>query len=143
MGFEPKKVNPKYILELEDPQQSASVSVEPEQADSRAPSEDKTQEQPTDEPDEVVSPEADLAPELRDWHDLPMLSKLDSINLLIEWMFHNPHRIRSIMRDDDETAQWVSSSFRTYKRSHGAQYSLAHRTHRVRRQEERVLAHRW
>jgi len=58
----------------------------------------------------VVSPDADLAPELRDWHDLPMLSKLDSINLLIEWMFHNPHRIRSIMRDDDETAQWVSSS---------------------------------
>ena len=60
------------------------------------------------------SPSAtDLAPdlgvsELRDWHDLSMLSKLDSMNLLIEWMFHNPHRIRSIMRDDDETAQWVS-----------------------------------
>ena len=110
MGFEPKKVNPKYILELEDTQQSASVSVEPEQTDSRALSEDKAQEQPTDEPSEV-SPEADLAPELKDWHDLPMLSKLDSINLLVEWMFHNPHRIRSIMKDDDETAQWVSSSF--------------------------------
>jgi len=105
LGFEPKKLNPKYILEPEDPQQSPSGSVEPEQTDSRALSEDKTREEPADEPDEVVSPE------LRDWHDLPMLSKLDSINLLIEWMFHNPHRIRSIMRDDDETAQWVSPSF--------------------------------
>jgi len=79
----------------------------------------------------MVPPEGDLAPELRDWHDLPMLSKLDSINLLIEWMFHNPNRIRSIMRDDDETAQWVSSSFGTYEYSRGAQSFLAHRTYRV------------
>ena len=107
-------MNPKYIFEPEEPQQSASVSVEPEQTDSHALSEDKTQQQPTGEPDDEV----DLAPdpeavELKDWHDLPMLSKLDSMNLLIEWMFHNPHRIRSIMKDDDETAQWVSFSLRT------------------------------
>ena len=81
-------------------------------------SEDKTQQRPKDEPDDDVPPEADLAPdpdapELRDWHDLSMLSKLDSMNLLIEWMFYNPYRIRSIMRDDDETAQWVSFLFLT------------------------------
>jgi len=105
LGFEPKKLNPKHILEPEDLHQSPSGSVEPEQTDSRAPSEDKTCEGLADEPDEVGSPE------LRDWHDLPMLSKLDSINLLIGWMFHNPHRIRSIMRDDGETAQWVRPSF--------------------------------
>ncbi|KAF9650242.1 hypothetical protein BDM02DRAFT_3185624 [Thelephora ganbajun] len=111
IGFEPKKVNQKYILEPEDPQQSASVSVEPEQADSRALSEDKTHQQPKDEPDGDAPLEADLPPdpeasELKDWHNLPTLAKLDSVNLLIEWLFHNPYRVRSIMRDDDETAQW-------------------------------------
>lgn len=68
-----------------------------------------------------------------DWHDLPMLSKLDSMNLVVEWMFHNPHRIRSIMKDDDETAQWVSFPFRANIYRNVAQHILAHRTHRIRR----------
>jgi hypothetical protein len=44
----------------------------------------------------------------KDWLDLPMLAKLDSMHHLIEWQFHNPIRLRTIMKDDDETAQWVS-----------------------------------
>jgi hypothetical protein len=141
-------VNQKYILEPQDPQQSASVSVEPEQTHSRALSEDKTQRHPKDEPDDDYPPGVDPAPdqdasELRDWHDLPMLLKLDSMNILVEWMFHNPHRIRFIMKDDDETAQWVSFSFRTQRHHHGVQHTLAHRTYRIRRQEERILVHWW
>jgi len=44
----------------------------------------------------------------QDWLDLPMLMKLDSLHQLIEWQFHNPSRLRAIMKDDDESAQWVS-----------------------------------
>ena len=78
-------------------------------------SEGNAHQQPKDEQDDDVPLGADPppdtdAPELKDWHDLSMLTKLDSMNHLVEWMFHNPHRIRSIMRDDDETAQWVSFS---------------------------------
>ncbi|KAJ7573884.1 hypothetical protein C8J56DRAFT_980759 [Mycena floridula] len=40
------------------------------------------------------------------WLDLTMLEKLDSIHLLTEWQFHNPTRVRTLMRDDDEGALW-------------------------------------
>jgi hypothetical protein len=46
---------------------------------------------------------------MKNWNDLSMLVKLDSMYLLTEWQFHNPMRLRSFMKDDDETAQWVSS----------------------------------
>ncbi|KAH7919365.1 hypothetical protein BV22DRAFT_1023125 [Leucogyrophana mollusca] len=41
-----------------------------------------------------------------DWLDLPMLAKLDSLHILQEWQFQNPHRLRTLMKDDDESAQW-------------------------------------
>ncbi|KAH9958538.1 hypothetical protein BC827DRAFT_1261223 [Russula dissimulans] len=44
--------------------------------------------------------------ESKDWLTLPMLMKLDSLHLLTEWQFHNVNRLRTIMKDDDETAQW-------------------------------------
>src|ERR1700731_4014920 len=44
----------------------------------------------------------------KDWLELPMLTKLDTLHHLIEWQFHNPLRLRGVMKDDDETAQWVS-----------------------------------
>lgn len=53
------------------------------------------------------SPLAEPAEESKDWLSLPMLTKLDSLHLLTEWQFHNVNRIRTIMRDDDETAQWA------------------------------------
>lgn len=46
--------------------------------------------------------------ESKDWLDLPMLVKLDSLHLLTEWQFQNPQRLRTIMKNDDETALWVS-----------------------------------
>ena len=45
--------------------------------------------------------------ESKDWLTLPMLTKLDSLHLLTEWQFHNVNRLRTIMKDDDETAQWA------------------------------------
>ena len=45
--------------------------------------------------------------ESKDWLTLPMLTKLDSLHLLTEWQFHNVNRIRTIMKSDDETAQWA------------------------------------
>ena len=53
------------------------------------------------------APLAEPAEESKDWLSLPMLTKLDSLHLLTEWQFHNVNRIRTIMRDDDETAQWA------------------------------------
>ncbi|KAI8969854.1 hypothetical protein BD414DRAFT_502363 [Trametes punicea] len=44
--------------------------------------------------------------ESKDWLDLPMLAKLDSLHLLTEWQFHNPYRVRQLMKDDDEAANW-------------------------------------
>ncbi|GBE88446.1 predicted protein [Sparassis crispa] len=51
-------------------------------------------------------PEADEQEESKDWLELPMLTKLDSLHLVTEWQFQNPHRLRTIMKDDDEGAQW-------------------------------------
>lgn len=45
--------------------------------------------------------------ESKDWLSLPLLTKLDSLHLLTEWQFHKVHRLRTIMKDDDETAQWA------------------------------------
>ena len=53
------------------------------------------------------APLSEPAEESKDWLSLPMLTKLDSLHLLTEWQFHNVNRIRTIMRDDDETAQWA------------------------------------
>ena len=45
--------------------------------------------------------------ESKDWLTLPMLTKLDTLHILTEWQFHNVNRIRTIMKCDDETAQWA------------------------------------
>ncbi|KAI0259866.1 hypothetical protein BC834DRAFT_973901 [Gloeopeniophorella convolvens] len=44
--------------------------------------------------------------ESKNWLELPMLTKLDTLHLLTEWQFHNVSRLRTLMKDDDETAQW-------------------------------------
>lgn len=46
------------------------------------------------------------SPESRNWLDLSMLEKLDSLHLLTEWQFQNPHRLRQIMKDDGEHGLW-------------------------------------
>lgn len=62
-----------------------------------------------------VEPEEDPLAEDIDWFDLPLLTKLDSLHTLVEWQFQNPLRFRSVMKDDDETAQWVRSPFLSLK----------------------------
>ncbi len=52
--------------------------------------------------------EEDVQPESKDWADLDMLEKLESIHMVMEWHFQNPLRIRGIMRSDDDYASWVS-----------------------------------
>ena len=55
----------------------------------------------------AASPQPESQEESKDWLQLPMLTKLDSLHLLTEWQFHNVNRLRTIMKDDDETAQWA------------------------------------
>ncbi|KAF5382127.1 hypothetical protein D9615_004192 [Tricholomella constricta] len=64
------------------------------------------------EPDSIqvkhssISDDAAEQEESKDWRDLPMLTKLDSMHLLTEWQFQNPMRLRTLMRSDDENALW-------------------------------------
>jgi len=57
--------------------------------------------------DIAATPNPETQEESKDWLTLPMLTKLDSLHLLTEWQFHNVNRLRTIMKDDDETAQWA------------------------------------
>lgn len=50
----------------------------------------------------------------KDWSELTMLEKLESLHTLAEWHFMNPTRLRLLMRSDDEYANWVYS-FLSYK----------------------------
>ncbi|KAH9933667.1 uncharacterized protein BXZ73DRAFT_46246 [Epithele typhae] len=50
--------------------------------------------------------EEDGEEESKDWLDLPMLEKLDSMHLLTEWQFQNPYKVRQLMKDDDDIADW-------------------------------------
>ena len=45
--------------------------------------------------------------EAKDWFDLPLLTKLDTLHTLAEWQFENPHRLRHFMKDDGDAGQWV------------------------------------
>ncbi len=51
--------------------------------------------------------------EPKDWFELPLLTKLESLHLLTEWQFQNPHRLRTLMKDDGDAAQWVRSALCT------------------------------
>ena len=57
--------------------------------------------------------EEESPPETRDWADLSMLEKLESVHTVMEWHFQNPLRLRGIMRSDDDTASWVSQASTT------------------------------
>ena len=46
--------------------------------------------------------------ESRNWMDLSMLEKLDTLHIVTEWQFQNPHRFRSLMKDDGDHGLWVS-----------------------------------
>ncbi|KAJ7202501.1 hypothetical protein B0H12DRAFT_1162635 [Mycena haematopus] len=68
---------------------------------SRAHTEEKTTSAPDLDPQEEEEKQ-----DTKDWLDLPMLVKLDSMHLLTEWQFQNPTRLRTLMKSDDEDATW-------------------------------------
>lgn len=77
----------------------ADVDVRGEVSDNEnglRPQEGKQNESDIEEPEES-----------KDWLDLPMLAKLESMHLLTEWQFQNPTRLRSIMKSDGDGAEWV------------------------------------
>ncbi|KAJ7178692.1 hypothetical protein C8R43DRAFT_974137 [Mycena crocata] len=78
------------------------------QADSELPDDSgantEPKASPAPEPKEVQEEEEEE--ESKDWLDLPMQAKLDSMHLLTEWQFQNPTRLRSLMKSDDEDATW-------------------------------------
>ncbi|KAF9067222.1 hypothetical protein BDP27DRAFT_1329180 [Rhodocollybia butyracea] len=61
-----------------------------------------TTEEPNEEPPSDDAPEQ----ESRDWMSLSMLDKLDSLHLLTEWQFQSPHRVRTLMKTEDDQASW-------------------------------------
>ena len=64
------------------------------------------------ESDDQPKVEEEAVEESKDWLKLPMLEKLDSLHLLTDWQFQNPHRVRQLMKDDDDAANWVSVTAR-------------------------------
>ena len=81
--------------------------------------------------------------EPKDWFHLPLLTKLDSLHLLTEWQFQNPHRLRQFMKDDGDAAQWVCISvFSLYSMLMIIPPTIAYRADRVRCKDQCVLAHR-
>ena len=63
--------------------------------------------------EEPKSEDAPVDEASRDWFDLSMLEKLDSLHLLTEWQFNNPHRVRTTMRSDGDYAEWVRTVTRS------------------------------
>ncbi|TFK47754.1 hypothetical protein OE88DRAFT_1738283 [Heliocybe sulcata] len=76
---------------------------------SPVPAETTGASSPAPQPSVVAKPSSPEPPaeESKDWLDLPMLEKLDSMQTIAEWHFDWPQlRIRKVMRDDDEGANW-------------------------------------
>jgi len=78
--------------------------------------------------------------ESKDWLELPMLVKLDSMHILMEWQFQNPTRLRTLMRSDDENASWVRCSLFSVTVQRWHVCIPAYRTYRIRWEKECVLA---
>jgi hypothetical protein len=84
---------------------SKGLSVQPSGLDTRAGTVDGTEREDTQ--GLLDQPQNGDQEESKDWLELPMLTKLDSMHLLTEWQFQNPTRLRTLMRADDDTATWV------------------------------------
>ncbi|KAF4614064.1 hypothetical protein D9613_007673 [Agrocybe pediades] len=83
-----------------DAKTGVSGSVEPAASTSPGPdTSSRASQVPT--PMEVQEEE-----KTRNWFDLPVREKLESMHTLVEWQFQNPTRLRTIMKSDDEFASW-------------------------------------
>jgi hypothetical protein len=88
-----------------------SMSVQKDEVKSENGSMPQTHKPTIEEP--IEEPPSDDSPdqESRDWISLSMLEKLDSLHLLTEWQFQSPHRVRTLMKTEDDQASWVSCRF--------------------------------
>lgn len=66
---------------------------------------DESKDEATGSSSEALQDSEQLQQQI-DWLDLPTVKKLDSLHTLMEWQFHNPNRLRTQMKDDDENAEW-------------------------------------
>lgn len=84
----------------------------------------------------------DVEDEPRDWMDLPMLDKLESMHTVAEWHFQNPLKLRQIMHSDDEDASWVCCVLLIYWYLQLLNIFAAHRAHWIRCKTQFVLVDR-
>ncbi|KAJ7116297.1 hypothetical protein C8R44DRAFT_792106 [Mycena epipterygia] len=89
-----------------DGDRDLAVSEEGVASGSRAHTEEKASPAPQQEDAALKEEQQEEQQESKDWLDLPMLAKLDSMHLLTEWQFQNPTRLRTLMKSDDEDATW-------------------------------------
>jgi len=107
MNADPDATNADGSLVMEDgpardgTPSSRQVSCQPSIGRNSVQPRTETRQNSTAADDDVPS-----GPSLN-WTELPMLIKLESMHTLAEWHFHNPTRLRTIMKNDDELASWV------------------------------------
>ncbi|KAI0636158.1 hypothetical protein C8Q77DRAFT_1277460 [Trametes polyzona] len=84
--------------------ESSQVAAKVENPEPKAEPDEDSKVPPNDASEE--QPKAEEVEESKDWLDLPMLAKLDSLHLLTDWQFQHPSKVRQLMKDDDEYANW-------------------------------------
>ncbi|KAF9020933.1 hypothetical protein BDZ89DRAFT_1071853 [Hymenopellis radicata] len=109
---EANPIGPDPFLDVAKYSRTTGSAVTPD-PQSRARTEDRQRgdseaqvKNETPAPDDEEDQDENVA-ESKDWRDLTMLEKLDSIHLLMEWQFQNATRLRTLMKSDDDYATWV------------------------------------
>ena len=108
----------------------------------QTPHDDEHNEVEKHEEDATIKKEDNMAEEVspheehdepKDWLDLPLLTKLETLHNLAEWQFQNPHRLRQFMKNDGDAGEWVCSfPMRMRIFTHNSMLLpiyVAHRTH--------------
>ncbi|OCH94876.1 hypothetical protein OBBRIDRAFT_884431 [Obba rivulosa] len=103
-GYEDAAGEPEDGQDEPENHEIKAESAAPEAHEATVKEEPQVEKQVSHEPNGI--PDDVPQEESKDWLELPMLEKLDSLHLLTEWQFQNPIRLRQIMKDDDEGAHW-------------------------------------
>lgn len=136
------------------PDPSVHETENPEESVPQTPHDGEHNEVEKQEDDATVKKEDNAAEEIspheehdepKDWFDLPLLTKLETLHNLAEWQFQNPHRLRQFMKDDGDGGQWVCGfpmHMCIFTHRHvRLPMSTAHRAHRLRCENQCILAH--
>ncbi|KAK0204592.1 hypothetical protein DFS33DRAFT_1258860 [Desarmillaria ectypa] len=86
--------------------ETPAMSIPPEEFKSDAGINEETVKFETSAMEELAQEEGQEQEESKDWLELSMLEKLDSMYLLMEWQFQNATRLRTLMKSDDDLATW-------------------------------------